>query len=778
MAYDAQSDRMILFGGLANPSWGVWTQSNQTWAYDFDSNTWTNMSPSVSPSVGAGVAIAYDAHADRVVLFGGFVSSYSDPSDKTWVYDFDSNTWTWMDPRVHPYCRMRHSMVYDAKSDLVILYGGYDSNWDTWAYDCENNTWLDLDPYNRPSPRCDHAMAYDVQSDRVILFGGGPGYYGEYRDETWVFMAPTIPSAPAGLRASAGNVEAVLVWEPPSSDGGLRVTGYRVYRSTSSESQSLLTEVGNVYTYTDVGVSNGVTYNYRVSALNAFGEGPQCEEVQVTPATVPSAPRNLLADPSAGQITLTWEAPSSDGGLSVTNYNVYRGLSSSGESILIELGTVFSYVDTEVTNGVPYYYQVSAESSFGEGPRSSEVSSVPATVPGPPASLMAAPSGDGQVLLSWSPPTSDGGHLIAGYRVYRGVSSGGESLLVELGDVLAHADTGLTNGVTYYYQVSAVNAVGEGSLCDEVQVIPATVPSAPRNLVMTASGGQVTLAWEAPSSDGGQPAISFRVYRGTSSAAESLLIELGIVLTYTDTGVTNGVTYYYQISCANVIGEGAWSDEASGTPVAKPSAPASLQATPGDGIVTLTWQAPSSDGGSEVSGYKLYRGTSPSTESFLVQLGPVPAYTDTVLTNGVTYYYLVTALNAAGESGNSTEVSAMPAPPLSVQIGADPSTGRVPLEVSFTGLVAGGAAPYSYLWYFDDGSASVLLNPTHIYESTGSYHVVLTVTDALGNSTTKSIVIEVTTGGGISWLPTALGGIIAAIAVASILALLLMRRKA
>ena len=60
------------------------------------------------------------------------------------------------------------------------------------------------------------------------------------------------------------------------------------------------------------------------------------------------------------------------------------------------------------------------------------------------------------------------------YTVYRGTSSGGLSLLATLGNVLTYADTGLTNGVTYYYQAAAVNAVGEGPRSIEVSATPST----------------------------------------------------------------------------------------------------------------------------------------------------------------------------------------------------------------------------------------------------------------------------------------------------------------
>jgi len=96
-----------------------------------------------------------------------------------------------------------------------------------------------------------------------------------------------------------------------------------------------------------------------------------------------------------------------------------------------------------------------------------------------------------------------------------------------------------------------------------------------------------------------------------------------------------------------------------------PSAPSSLAASTGDKRVVLTWQAPASNGGSAVSSYKVYRGSTSGGEVLLTTLGNVLTYTDTAVANGQTYYYQVTATNGFGESPRSNEISAIPNPPAS-----------------------------------------------------------------------------------------------------------------
>jgi len=382
----------------------------------------------------------------------------------------------------------------------------------------------------------------------------------------------SVPSAPQNLVARWGDGYVVLTWEAPADDGGSPIIGYRIYRGTSSGNVALLTTVGNVLTYNDTGLTNGQTYYYRVSAVNGVGEGEFSWEVNATPKTVPSAPWNLVARAGDGHVILTWKAPTDDGGSPITGYMIYRGTSSGGEAYLTTVGNVTTYNDTGVTNGRTYYYRVSAVNDVGEGELSVEANATPLGVPSAPRNLVAR-AGDGYVNLTWEAPDDDGGLPIVGYKIYRGTSSGNEVLLTTVGnEITYYNDTGLTNGQRYYYRVSALNGVGEGELSADVSETPLGVPSAPQNLVVRAGDGYVVLTWEAPADDGGSPIIGYKIYRGTSSDNGAYLTTVGDVLTYNDTGVTNGQTYYYRVSALNGVGEGELSEEVSAVPQSVSSA--------------------------------------------------------------------------------------------------------------------------------------------------------------------------------------------------------------
>ena len=388
----------------------------------------------------------------------------------------------------------------------------------------------------------------------------------------------TTPGAPTGLEATAGNRSVSLSWTAPTNTGGSSITGYNVYRGTSPGGETLVKSGATATSYNDTGLTNGTTYSYEVTAVNASNsESPKSGEVSATPATVPGVP--TLNQPTAGNgsVSLSWSAPSSDGGATITSYNIYRSTTKGGEgSTPFHTGvTGTGYSDNSVTNGTTYYYEVTAVNGIGEGPASSEASATPeASKPGAPTGL-AATAGDGYVALSWSAPSSDGGATITSYNIYRSTTKGGEGSTPFHTGVTGtgYTDNSVTNGTTYYYEVTAVNGIGEGPASNEGSATPAavTAPSAPTGLKATAGNGSAALSWSAPSSDGGSSIQYYNVYRSTTSGDElkNAAIATNVTSTsYSDNSVPNGTTYYYEVTAVNGIGEGPPSNEASATPQA------------------------------------------------------------------------------------------------------------------------------------------------------------------------------------------------------------------
>jgi fibronectin type 3 domain-containing protein len=221
-----------------------------------------------------------------------------------------------------------------------------------------------------------------------------------------------------------------------------------------------------VTTFTDAGAVDGRSYYYKVSAVNGVGESARSNEISATAWNVPGAPTLTSAKAVKDAIVLAWSAPASNGGTPVTGYRIYRTANGSGE-LLATVGTVTTYTDTSGSVGTTYSYTVSAVNDIGEGPRSNALSATAVSLPGTPT-LTSAQVGKNGVALGWSAPASNGGTAITGYRIYRGGSSGGETLLASVGNVSTYTDTTAPNGKTSYYQVSAVNAVGESGRSNEL----------------------------------------------------------------------------------------------------------------------------------------------------------------------------------------------------------------------------------------------------------------------------------------------------------------------
>jgi PKD repeat protein len=124
-------------------------------------------------------------------------------------------------------------------------------------------------------------------------------------------------------------------------------------------------------------------------------------------ATVPGAPTGLTATAGSGQVSLSWQAPASNGGQNITNYRVYRSLASGNETPVTSggcsnLGAVLSCTDTGLTAGVPYFYKVTAVNGTGEGPQSNEASATPTGSGCPSSQLLGNPGLETGAASPWS----------------------------------------------------------------------------------------------------------------------------------------------------------------------------------------------------------------------------------------------------------------------------------------------------------------------------------------------------------------------------------------
>ena len=339
-----------------------------------------------------------------------------------------------------------------------------------------------------------------------------------------------------------------------------------------------------------------------------------------------------------------------------------------------------------------------------------------------PTNLSAIASG-GQVSLSWSASTG-----ATSYNIYQSSASGGSYTEINSTSDVSYTVTGLTNGMTYYFVVTAVNSAGESGYSNPAGAT--LISGAPTNLTATAGNTQVSLVWNATIG-----VTSYNVYTSTTSGGSYTKAGITTTTSYTVTGLNNGTIYYFVVTAINTAGESGYSNQASATPIPPPYLPANLVATPANAQVALSWSASIS-----ATSYNVYESTISGGPYTKVGNTSNINYTVTGLTNFTLYYFVVTAVNSAGESGYSNEASATPQsisyPPANLTT----NPGNAQATLSWNSSL--GAVSYNIYYSMTSGGPYTMIfsNITGIsYTVTGlanctQYYFVVTAVNGLGES--------------------------------------------
>ena len=275
-------------------------------------------------------------------------------------------------------------------------------------------------------------------------------------------------------------------------------------------------------TYLHIGLIPGTTRFYRVAAINGEGAGDYSNVRRgSTNAAPPDQPRNLRAlatGPSS--ITITWQAPASDGGARITGYWIQTRSPNDGTWITIRRNTgspATTFTHTKLAPATAYRYQVAAINSVGESLWSLEASTTThPDVPSAPYNLTARAVGTSQIDLSWSAPRNTGGAPVLGYRI-EASSDGGTTWRIIRRNTNSTttrlSDMHLQPATTRHYRVAAINTAGTGPFSNVAQATTeATLPGTPRTLTAEADGtSEIDLSWQAPTTDGGADITGYRV---------------------------------------------------------------------------------------------------------------------------------------------------------------------------------------------------------------------------------------------------------------------------
>ena len=490
----------------------------------------------------------------------------------------------------------------------------------------------------------------------------------------WALISQGVElPAPGGLTATAVSSSSInLVWN--AVDGA---SSYTVKRSTTSGGPYTTVASGiTATTWLDSGLSAATAYYYVVSAVNTGGESTNSEQASAnTDIRV-----NLAFNESGG----TSAADSSGLGYNGTLVNgpvfatgtvgnavnldgtndhvtlpsgVVSGVTAFTASVWVKPDTVTNWARVfDFGTGINVYMFLAPQNAVtGKVRFAITTTGWPGEQKIDGQSALAAGIWS-HVVVTWSGNT--GILYVNGVEVGRNSamtlnpSSLGTTTLNYLGRS-QFADPyfdGLIDDFRIYTRALSATEIANQTLAQMPD------PSIVTGLTATAGNTQVSLGWTAVSG-----ATSYAVKRSTASGGPYSTVAANVTSTaFTDTGLTNGITYHYVVSAKNVGGAGANSSQASAMPVPPaPAAPTGLAATVDSASrINLAWSASSG-----ATGYNVKRATVSGGPYTTVASAITPtSFTDTGLSASTTYYYVVSAVNLGGESANSSQASATTQP--------------------------------------------------------------------------------------------------------------------
>jgi hypothetical protein len=452
---------------------------------------------------------------------------------------------------------------------------------------------------------------------------------------------PVIGSQPADQSVNVGGSAPLSVAATVSDSGTL---SYQWYSSTTNSNigGAALAGATNA-SYTALTTTAGTTYYYVVvTNTNNNVNGTKTAMATSSVAKVAVASLTQAATPTANPT----------GGAVASGTTVVLSTATSG-------ATIYYTTDgsTPTSSSTAYSAQISVTNAMTikaiavkSGMTNSDIMSESYTMYafGAPT-IVSAAAGNEQVTISWTPVSGS-----TGYNVYTSTASAsyGMAAVTVGSSVYSTALTGLTNETVYYFVVRAVNGSSESANSNEVRATPqVSSPGAPVLQSAIAGNAQVSLAWNPVSGSTG-----YKVYQSVTSGTYGAAVATvsGSVYSYNVTGLANGTTYYFAIKATYPGGESAASNPIGAMPKTVPTAPTNVSAVAGNGQVTVSFTAPTDNGGSAITGYEVT-----ASQGNAVMTGTTSPITVTRLANGTTYTFTVKAINSVGSSAASDASNAV-----------------------------------------------------------------------------------------------------------------------
>ncbi len=440
------------------------------------------------------------------------------------------------------------------------------------------------------------------------------------------------PSAPATPVATSGVGSASVTFTAPTSTGSGAIVRYTVTSFPGG-----LTATGTSSPIVVGNLAAGTAYTFVVRATNASGlTSTSAQSNLVTPTVgVPGVPTVLVATSTLGQsASIAFAAPSNNGGSAITGYTV-----TSTPGGITATGTTSPIVITGLTNATAYTFSMVATNAQGNSAVSSASNSVTPQASAPAApTIGAATISSSTASVAFTPPVNNGGSAITSYTV-TSIPGG----LTATGPASPISFTGLSAAVAYTFTVTATNAAGTSQpSAASNSVIASSAPSAPSVVTATAlSATSASVSFATPSANGS----AIKIYTVTPSPATASPTFTGTGSPITVTGLTTGTPYTFSVTATNDIGTSTASTTTFTPQNQVPDAPTGVQATAGNAQATITFTAPTNNGGATISGY-----TVTSTPGNFTATGASSPLTVTGLINGTAYSFRVSSTNSIGTS--------------------------------------------------------------------------------------------------------------------------------
>jgi Domain of unknown function (DUF4082)/Fibronectin type III domain/Bacterial Ig domain len=312
-------------------------------------------------------------------------------------------------------------------------------------------------------------------------------------------------------------------------------------------------------------VSPNGLYQYSSSSTfptNSFRAENYWVDVLFAPAALPQPPgqvTNVSATAGLGQATVNWTAPTTGG--APTGYRITPYIGAAAQTPVTVSASESSKTITGLKGGTTYTFTVAALNEAGAGPESAASNAVTPTSPTTPGAPtgVSATAGSLSATVNWTPPVSDGGSPLTGYRITPYIGATAQTPVTAASSATSAAVPSLTAGTSYTFTVAAINAVGAGpESATSNAVTPTTVaaPGAPTGATASAKNSGAQVNWTAPSNDGGSPLTGYRITPYIGASAQAATTVSASATTAAIGGLANGTAYTFRVAAINAAGTG------------------------------------------------------------------------------------------------------------------------------------------------------------------------------------------------------------------------------